>query len=194
MSKGGIHIIAGIQGSGKGTISKMLSKDFGIVWVCIGDIFRWHIKNKTKVAKELLTINSGNMVTNEITNNMILNRLEMHDWDNDLILDGYPRNIEQVNFLLKNNDLRSRIKSVINIRIPDELAIERIRHRSIVSGDAARADDADTESIMKRITVFHKETEPALNAFNGFGLLHQVDNSGSIDIVYPQIKHIMGLH
>lgn len=188
MSKN-INLITGIQGSGKGTFARILSEKHDIVWICTGDIFRWNIKNKTSIAKALKTINSGNMAPDEITNKVMMDRLDQHDWDYDLIIDGYPRNVSQANFLISKYEIRS----VVNLLISDQLAFERIRHRSILNGKNARKDDIDESAIERRIELYHRETEPTLEIFKSMGVLHNIVNTGSIDSTYSQIKQILNI-
>ena len=93
-------LIMGPQGVGKGTQAALLSEHYGIPAISTGDIFRYNIKNKTKLGVEALKyIDKGELVPDELTNKIVKDRLAMDDAKNGWILDGYPRNASQVEAL-----------------------------------------------------------------------------------------------
>ena len=86
-------IIMGVQGCGKGTQAKLLAKDFDLVHICVGDIFRWHIQSHTKLAARIARLTSaGELVPDDIVEEIVRGRLDQHDWNFGFILDGFPRN------------------------------------------------------------------------------------------------------
>src|SRR5271156_4210579 len=86
------YIIMGVQGSGKGTQATMLAKDFDLVHISVGDIFRWHIQSHTKLAARIRRlITGGAMVPDDIVEEVVKERLDLHDWNYGFILDGFPR-------------------------------------------------------------------------------------------------------
>src|SRR4029078_211858 len=86
------YVIIGVQGSGKGTHAKLLSQDFEIVHISVGEIFRWHIQTRTKLgAKIKKLVDAGQFVSDEIVEEIVSKRLEQHDWSVGYILDGFPR-------------------------------------------------------------------------------------------------------
>ena len=87
------YIVMGPQGCGKGTQAKMLEKDFDLVHISVGDIFRWQVQHHTKLgAKVKRIVASGLLVPDELVNEVVTERLELHDWNYGFILDGFPRN------------------------------------------------------------------------------------------------------
>ena len=87
------YVIMGIQGCGKGTQAKLLAKDYDLVHISVGDIFRWHIQSHTKLAARIGRITAaGNLVPDDIVEEIIRGRLDQHDWNFGFILDGFPRN------------------------------------------------------------------------------------------------------
>src|SRR5262245_28987748 len=96
------YVIIGVQGSGKGTQAKLLARDFEVVHISVGEVFRWHIQNGTKLGKKIKRlVDSGEFVTDEIVEEVVSRRLEQHDWSMGYILDGFPRNSTQAKFLLE---------------------------------------------------------------------------------------------
>ena len=124
------YIIMGVQGCGKGTQAKMLQKDFDLVHISVGDVFRWHIQSHTKLAARIRRIvDSGALVPDDIVAEVVKGRLDQHDWNYGFILDGFPRNRTQAEFFLESYD----INAVILIEVPDELVMARIVSRRLCS-------------------------------------------------------------
>ncbi|HEX3314144.1 MAG TPA: nucleoside monophosphate kinase, partial [Gemmataceae bacterium] len=90
------YIIMGAQGCGKGTQAKLLSHELDLVHISVGDIFRWNIGARTKLAARIKRImNEGQLVPDEIAEDVVKDRLDLHDWNFGFILDGFPRNEHQ---------------------------------------------------------------------------------------------------
>src|SRR5262245_38475274 len=125
------YVVIGVQGSGKGTQAKLLARDYDIVHISVGEIFRWHIQTRTKLgAKIKKLVDSGQLVSDDIVEEIVRRRLDEHDWSVGYILDGFPRNILQAKFLLD----QYRIDGVIHIEIADEIVIKRMLARRLCSG------------------------------------------------------------
>src|ERR1700677_2873499 len=122
------YIIMGVQGCGKGTQATMLKNDFDLVHISVGDIFRWHIQSHTKLAARIKRIvAAGGLVSDDIVEEVVKNRLAEHDWNFGFILDGFPRNRTQAEFFLESYD----IDAVIQIEVPDAVVMERIMSRRL---------------------------------------------------------------
>jgi adenylate kinase len=200
-------IIMGAQGCGKGTQSRLLSAQLDLAHICVGDILRWNIQSRTKLAARIRrVVDAGELVPDEIVEQIVQERLEQHDWNFGFILDGFPRNTEQAEFFLESYD----VDAVIHIQVTDELVIERvlsrricpecildyslIHHRPEVENTCdvcgteliVRADD-DEETVRTRLSEYRLRTEPILGLFERKELVFTVDGSKSIQDVFTDI-------
>ncbi len=86
------YVIIGAIGSGKGTQSGLLARDLDIVHISVGDIFRWHVKNHTKLGAQVRRIMAaGELVGDDLAENVVRERLDQHDWNYGFVIDGFPR-------------------------------------------------------------------------------------------------------
>ncbi|HEY4309649.1 MAG TPA: nucleoside monophosphate kinase [Pirellulales bacterium] len=207
------YIIMGVQGCGKGTQAKLLAEQFGLVHICVGDIFRWHIQSKTKLAARIARLtNAGELVGDDIVEEIVRGRLDQHDWNYGYILDGFPRNRRQAEFFLESYD----IDAVIQIDLADEIVLQRVLNRRVcgkcgldfnlifhrpvdpevcdVCGGSllARADD-NAEALQTRLRDYHGKTKPILELFSRKELIVQVDGSRSTTDVQDEIRQRLGL-
>ena len=119
-------VVMGPQGCGKGTQAKLLIKDFELVHISVGDILRWHVQSHTKLgARVKRIVATGQLVPDELVDDIVRERLEQHDWNYGFILDGYPRNEAQALFFLERYD----VDAVILIEVSDAVVVERILSR-----------------------------------------------------------------
>src|SRR3954452_11325584 len=110
------YIIMGVQGSGKGTLARLLKEELDLTHISVGDIFRWNIQSHTKLGARIKRIvAAGELVPDGIVEEEVRDRLDKHDWNYGFILDGFPRNRSQVEFFLESYD----IDAVILIDVPD---------------------------------------------------------------------------
>ena len=124
-------IMMGAQGTGKGTVAKILKDELGIPHISTGEIFRKNIKEETELGKIATKYaDEGKLVPDEVTNNMVRARLNESDCDKGFILDGYPRNLNQAkeldNILADKNE---KVDMVVNLNTPSEEIIERVLAR-----------------------------------------------------------------
>lgn len=207
------YIIMGPQGSGKGTQAIMLAEAYDLVHISVGDIFRWNIQAHTKLAAKIKRIvDAGNLVPDEVVEDIVRNRLYKHDWNYGFILDGFPRSASQAEFFLESFD----VDAVIYIDVPDEVVIGRalarrkcsrcgldynlIHHRPKSEGVCdvcggsliSRADDTE-QALQKRLHDFNTQTKPTLDLFDKKELIVRVDGRGSAEEVQAAIKKGLGL-
>jgi adenylate kinase len=182
----------GPQGCGKGTQARLLCQDYDLVHISIGDIFRWHKQNHTKLAARVRRImDQGLLVPDEIVEEVLRKRLEEHDWNYGFVLDGFPRTPSQAEFLFENWNL----DQAIYLDIPEDVIFARVMHRAEVGeagGAAIRADDTP-EALKVRLREYREKTAPLLELFGNKGMLVKVDATGSIEEVYESVRKALGL-
>jgi len=205
-------VLIGPQGSGKGTQAAKIFAAYGIPTVSTGDLFRHHIQNESPIGAKIKEyVNAGKLAPSELTNRMMAERLEKEDVAGGVILDGFPRDVEQLAAL---ETLRP-VNHVILLDLPDDVAVERLSARftcqkcgavyntitnpSAVEnvcdkcgGPLIQRDDDKPEAIRERLAVYHAQTEPVIAVYEEKGLVRRVDASGSIDDVFAAIRTILG--
>lgn len=206
-------IIMGVQGCGKGTQAKLLAKQFDLVHICVGDIFRWHIQSHTKLGARIVRLTTaGELVGDDIVEEIVRGRLEQHDWNFGFILDGFPRNRRQAEFFLESYD----IDAVIQINLSDDIVMQRVLNRRIcgkcgldynlifhrpanpelcdVCGGTlvARADDT-VLALQSRLRDYHGKTKPILELFSRKELVVEVEGSQTADQVQAEIRERLKL-
>ena len=203
-------IIMGPQGSGKGTQADILSQKFNIPHISTGEIFRENINNQTELGKKISTIvKSGSLVPDEITNEITKKRLELPDCTNGFILDGFPRNLIQAEFL----DKTKTINLVINVSINDEESVKRITQRRTClkcqkiyhlvynppknneicdqCGEKliVREDDKE-DAVKKRLAIYHEQTKPLIQYYKDKNIYQEIDGTPPIPEVTKAIAKI----
>jgi adenylate kinase family enzyme len=182
---GNLIIILGAPGSGKGTISSLLEKDYGYTAISTGDLLREEKASKSAIGNKIAAlINEGNFVPNELIEEILFKKIKSMG-DTDIVVDGYPRNIEQA----KNLDDFKKPDSIIFLHIDHIEAKKRILERGKTSG---REDDKNEETIMKRMQIFSQETAPIIAYYYNRSV--NIINSGRpLDEVYSDIKNLFQL-
>ncbi|MCW5965234.1 MAG: nucleoside monophosphate kinase [Bryobacterales bacterium] len=186
------YIMMGPQGSGKGTQSSLLCRDFDFVHISIGDIFRWNVRNHTKLAARIKKItDAGLLVPDEIVEGVVRGRLEEHDWNYGFVVDGFPRTRPQAEYLFETWNL----DRVIYIDIHDDVVYERVMSRALVgegSGFTKRADD-NPEVLRTRLREYYEKTKPLLELYARKGMLVTIDGNRPIEEVYYDVQDKLGL-
>ena len=172
-------LIVGPQGAGKGTQADLLAKSLGIPHVSTGDIFRANLAGGTQLgelAKKYM--DAGELVPDEVTQEMVADRVSQPDARPGFLLDGFPRNLQQADWLSQLlAATRSPIQVVVLLTAPDEVLLERMLARG-------RADDT-VEAISRRLAIYHRETTPLIDYY-GPRVVH-VDGVGAVDDVHDRV-------
>lgn len=201
-------VIIGSPGAGKGTQAKVLSKHFDIAHISTGDLLREEINLKTELGLKIIDImNAGELVSDEIVEALLSNRIKKNDCKNGFILDGYPRNVEQAENL---TTIVGNIDKTVLISVDDDLIIERMVGRrgcpkcgqmyhikynppkeDGICGECGsklvqRKDDNE-ETVKNRLLVYHKSTSPIIDYYKNKGLLLEVSGVGNIDDISKQL-------
>ena len=178
-------IIMGPPGAGKGTQAKHLAQHFGIPAISTGDIFRANVSLATPLGLEAKRyLDAGEYVPDEVTNNMVRDRIAEPDADNGFLLDGYPRTLAQVEELdgmisPAGHDL----DVVISLVVDEDEVVERLLQRAQIEG---RADDTE-DIIRRRQEIYLEQTAPLIDAYRSRGLIVEVDGLGEVDEVTKRI-------
>ena len=186
-------IILGPPGAGKGTQAARICATHDIPHISTGDIFRDNISRETPLGLQVKGIlAAGGYVTDEITNEIVRDRLAQPDAAQGFLLDGYPRTAAQVDALDEMLAADGhRVDAVVQLVVDDEELVQRLLKRAQTSG---RVDDTE-DVIRERQQVYLRETAPLADAYRGRGLLHEVDGQGELDAVTERIEQVLqGLH
>ena len=198
-------ILLGAPGAGKGTQAVRLAKRYNIPHISTGDIFRSNIKERTPigiVAKSY--IDKGQLVPDEVTIQIVKERLEKDDCKNGYLLDGFPRTVSQA----EAPDGFSEIERGVNIDVPLHKLMRRITGRRVCGkcgesyhidyldgstscrkcdGELIQRADDNEETVGKRLEVYEKQTAPLIDHYKSKGKLIDVDGDGDIDSVFAAI-------
>lgn len=192
----------GPVGSGKGSYSKVLAKEYGFKHLSTGDLLREEISSGSALGQDIKNkVDAGEFVPDDLMIEMIGNRME-----GDCILDGFPRNLKQAE-LLKDID------KVVFLDVPDEVVIERLTQRRMCKkcgriyglndmpsgstcecgGELYQRDDDKEEVVRERLETYHRLTEPLIDFYSEKGLLIKINANDNFDIVLERIKEALSL-
>ena len=207
------YVIMGVQGSGKGTQSSRLCEVYGLEHISVGDIFRWNIAHHPKLGAQVRRlVDAGHLVSDDIVESVVRDRLEQHDWNHGFVVDGFPRNVPQAEFFLESYD----IDAVIVLDLPDEEVQRRVLSRRICSqcgldynliahrpevedvcdvcgGSLEQREDDTQEALARRLADYYARTEPVIDVFARKELVVRVDATPSKDEVFDAITDRLGL-
>src|SRR5690554_168526 len=179
-------VLFGPPGAGKGTQSSNIIKEFGLIHLSTGDIFRANIGNATALGKLAKSyIDKGQLVPDEVTIDMLKSAVNKFEAPKGFIFDGFPRTKVQAEALdTFLEEKGAKIAGMIALEVPEEELKERLRKRAINSG---RTDDANPEIIANRISVYNKETTPVKDFYKQQNKLYLIKGIGSIDEITKEI-------
>lgn len=209
-------VMLGAPGAGKGTQAIKIADKYDIPHISTGDIFRANIKGGTELGKKAKSyIDKGELVPDEVTIGMLLDRIAQDDCKNGYVLDGFPRTIPQAESLteaLKSQG--DKIDFALNIDVPDEAIIERMSGRRACPKCGAtyhivyaapktenicdkcgteliiRSDDKP-ETVKERLNVYHQQTEPLIAYYKAAGVLREVDGTQELPKVFEDVVAIL---
>lgn len=206
-------LIMGAPGSGKGTCAVELKDFYSIPHISTGEMFRKAIQEKTPIgviAQQL--IEDGHFVPDDITNQIVKERLSLDDCKKGFLLDGYPRNLQQAHALSEIlNELNIKLDAAINLEIEDQVVFDRIVNRRLCSkcgkgynlisippkkegicddcnSPLYQRKDDNYETIKERLAVYSEQTKPILAYYEKLGILVSVNGDQPIDKVVSDIK------
>lgn len=185
-------ILLGPPGVGKGTQAKLLVEELGIPQLSTGDILRSAIANKTPLGVQAKAIvDRGDLVSDDIVNGIVSERIDAPDCAKGFILDGFPRTIPQADALGAMLEQKGiKLNAVVEITADADTLVARVANRAKETG-GARADDT-AEVIRKRLDVYRELTEPLVSYYRGKGLLKTVDGMAPVEEVTAAIRRALG--
>jgi adenylate kinase len=209
-------VVFGPQGAGKGTQGKRIAEKLGVPAIATGDIFRWAISSGTELGDKVKEyVESGRLVPNELTIQVVGERLSADDARSGFLLDGFPRNIEQAEALDRILEQQgARLDAALALEVPEEISLRRITGRRVCTNcgrnyhvDAPpqsnwtcdtcggnvtrRFDDEANEKVRERLRLYHEQTEPLKQHYADRGLLKEVDGVGTMDEVFDRIVAVL---
>ena len=199
----------GIQGCGKGTQAALISQKFDLAHINIGNSFRKNIADKTQLGMEAKAyIDKGELVPDRYVYGILDDAIAQAD--NGFILDGFPRNMEQLDHLLN----KYKIDKVILLDLPDEIALKRISARrhcinckkdynlifnkpanegrcDVCGGKVIQREDDNEKAVAIRLQKFHEETAKVIEKYKELNLLNTIDADQSIEEIHQQVLKII---
>ncbi len=210
-------ILLGLPGAGKGTQAEYLVEEYNIPHISTGDIFRAATKNETPLGLEAKKyMDAGELVPDEVTNNIVKERLQEEDVKDGFLLDGYPRTLNQSEALRDNlQELGRELDAVIYLNVPKDILVERLAGSYICSNcgatyhklnnptkvevvcdrcggtDFYQREDDKPETVKKRIKVNEEQTDKLVDFYQEEGVLIEVDGNQDPEDTFAEIKELL---
>ena len=210
-------IMLGAPGAGKGTQAKQIADKYSIPHISTGDIFRANIKNGTELGKKAKQyMDQGALVPDELTCDLVMDRIQQDDCKNGFVLDGFPRTIPQAEALdAALGKINEKMDYAIDVDVPDENIVNRMSGRRAclncgatyhlisippkVEGICDRCgseivlrEDDKPETVQKGLKVYHEQTQPLIDYYKNQGILKSVEGTQPMDEVFKAIVTILG--
>jgi adenylate kinase len=206
-------VLLGPPGAGKGTQAAFLREMLGVPHVASGDLFREHLLNKTKFGRQVVAyIERGELVPDDLTTAMVMERLSQPDCQRGALLDGFPRTLGQAVALDEALAKRGhRICQVLNIVVPDEVLVERLSGRRVCrtcsavyhivhnpphqdgtcdrcGGELYQRDDDRPGTVRYRLKVYWEQTSPLIDYYKKQGILVEINGNQPIESVEAELR------
>ncbi|EOT28731.1 adenylate kinase [Eubacterium sp. 14-2] len=210
-------IMLGAPGAGKGTQAKQIADKYSIPHISTGDIFRANLKAGTELGKKAKEyMDQGLLVPDELTCDLVMDRIGQEDCKNGFVLDGFPRTIPQAEALdAALAKINEKMDYAIDVDVPDENIVNRMSGRRAclncgatyhivsiptkVEGICDRCgnqvvlrDDDQPETVKKRLNVYHEQTQPLIDYYKKQNILKTVDGTRPMEDVFGAIVEILG--
>ncbi len=209
-------IMLGAPGAGKGTQAQMIADKYNIPHISTGDIFRANIKNGTELGKKAKEyMDKGQLVPDELTVQLLLDRVANEDCKNGYVLDGFPRTIPQADVLDSElTKLGDKVDFAINVDVPDENIVRRMSGRRAClkcgatyhiehippktegicdkcGSELVQREDDKPETVQNRLSVYHEQTQPLIDYYDKKNILKTVDGTKDMQEVFNNIVGIL---
>ena len=209
-------IMLGAPGAGKGTQAQMIADKFNIPHISTGDIFRANIKNGTELGKKAKEfMDKGLLVPDELTVQLLLDRVANDDCKNGYVLDGFPRTIPQADVLDSElTKLGDKVDFAVNVDVPDENIVRRMSGRRAClkcgatyhiehippktegicdkcGSELVQREDDKPETVQNRLSVYHEQTQPLIDYYDKKNILKTVDGTKDMQEVFNDIVNIL---
>jgi adenylate kinase len=209
-------IFVGAPGAGKGTQASVIARKMNLVHIASGDLFRQALEQETELGIQARSyMEKGALVPDEITIQMVLERMSAPGSEAGVILDGFPRNLEQAEALDKALAQQNKaIDKVVYIKVPEEELVKRLSGRWICrqcqsvyniknsppevegkcdkcGGELYQRPDDDAETVKKRLVVFFNQTEPLIDYYTKRDMLLEIEGQGNIDEITQRIMAVL---
>ena len=210
-------IMLGAPGAGKGTQADMIAKKYDIPHISTGDIFRANIKNGTELGKKTKGyMDQGLLVPDSLVVDLVIDRIHEDDAKNGYVLDGFPRTIPQAEALdAALSEAGETIDYAINVDVPDENIVNRMSGRraclkcgatyhvkynapktegvcDACGSELVQREDDKPETVLNRLSVYHKETQPLIDYYTEKGNIKNIDGTKDLGDVFNDITAILG--
>ena len=209
-------IMLGAPGAGKGTQAQMIAEKFGIPHISTGDIFRANIKNGTELGKKAKEfMDKGLLVPDELTVQLLLDRVANEDCKDGYVLDGFPRTIPQADVLDSElTKLGDKVDFAVNVDVPDENIVRRMSGRRAClkcgatyhiehippktegicdkcGSELVQREDDKPETVQNRLSVYHEQTQSLIDYYDKKNILRTVDGTKDMQEVFNEIVNIL---